>query len=236
MKLIVFGGTGRTGSAVLKQGVDIQDLEITAFVRNPSKIPSNVRRRLMKVVTGSVLNQDDVTNALVGQDAVISCLGTALIGGEHHLMSEGIKNIVNGMRENGVKRVALVGSAAFLPGAPGAFITKRLASDHGNVIEFLRKAKDVDWTIAMPPFITQAPEVGNYKTAINKLPGASRAKAQDIAYWMLTCVQDDEEMRENTHQMVGISSHYDSGAIISAKGLFVLGVIVSCVTLYFYYN
>nr|CAB3225808.1 flavin reductase (NADPH)-like [Phallusia mammillata] len=206
MKLIVFGGTGQTGSAVLKQGIKIEGLEITAFVRTPSKIPNDVKEKLSNVVTGTVLNTDDVTNALVGQEAVISCLGTPLIGGQHHLMSDGIQNIVNGMRANGVKKLALVGSAAFLPGAAFAFITKRLASDHGRVIQNLSKAKDVDWTVAMPPFIKQSAQVGNYQVAIDKLPGAWKATTQDIAHWMLTCIQDDEEMRKYTHQLVGISS------------------------------
>nr|CAB3225814.1 flavin reductase (NADPH)-like [Phallusia mammillata] len=58
----------------------------------------------------------------------------------------------------------------------------------------------------MPLFIKQAVQVGNYQVAIDKLPGASRATTQDIAHWMLTCIQDDEEMRKYTHQLVGISS------------------------------
>jgi len=47
---------------------------VTAFVRTPSKIPPHVRGKL-EVIIGDALNEDNVADAVLGHDAVISCLG-----------------------------------------------------------------------------------------------------------------------------------------------------------------
>ena len=47
---------------------------MTAFVRTPSKIPPHVRGKL-EVIIGDALNDDNVADAVLGHDAVISCLG-----------------------------------------------------------------------------------------------------------------------------------------------------------------
>jgi len=48
---------------------------VTAFVRTPTKVPEEIRKKL-HIVQGDVLNEENVANAIEGHDAVISCLGT----------------------------------------------------------------------------------------------------------------------------------------------------------------
>jgi len=47
---------------------------VTAFVRTTSKIPPHARGKL-EVIIGDALNEDNVADAILGHDAVISCLG-----------------------------------------------------------------------------------------------------------------------------------------------------------------
>ena len=48
---------------------------MTAYLRKPQKVPEEVRK-CVKIIIGDVRNIDQVADALAGQDAVISCLGT----------------------------------------------------------------------------------------------------------------------------------------------------------------
>ncbi|CAK8688178.1 unnamed protein product [Clavelina lepadiformis] len=204
-KLVVFGGTGRTGLAVLTRASQDPELQVTAYLRKPEKVPVNVRSKI-KIVLGNVLDADQVANVIEGQDAVISCLGKGFNICPTTLISEGVKNIVQGMREHGVKRIVLVGVAFLLPGRKTMFILKEITADHERALNYLKKCKDIDWIMSMPPQIIDAPYTDTYKVAINKLCGSKKATTHDIAHWMLTCVKDEEVAKEYKHQLVGISS------------------------------
>ena len=72
MKIIVFGATGRTGREVVKQAIR-KGIQVTAFVRNAETI--KIQSNNLRVVVGQATNYDDVKKAIVGHDAVISCIG-----------------------------------------------------------------------------------------------------------------------------------------------------------------
>uniref|UniRef100_S4RMM2 NAD(P)-binding domain-containing protein n=1 Tax=Petromyzon marinus TaxID=7757 RepID=S4RMM2_PETMA len=71
-KVVVFGATGMTGLEVLPQAVKA-GYTVTAFVRNAALLPAGLA---LEVVTGDVLNPEDVSRAVAGQDAVVIVLGT----------------------------------------------------------------------------------------------------------------------------------------------------------------
>ena len=55
---------------------------MTAFLRSPKKVPENIRSRI-HVIVGDVLNADQVSDAIEGKHAVISCLGVPVNFGRH---------------------------------------------------------------------------------------------------------------------------------------------------------
>lgn len=72
-KLLVLGATGGTGLEVLRQGL-AQGHEITAFVREPGKLP--VADAHLAVVVGALPGDAArLEAALAGRDAVICSLG-----------------------------------------------------------------------------------------------------------------------------------------------------------------
>ncbi|MBD3276369.1 MAG: NAD(P)H-binding protein, partial [Candidatus Marinimicrobia bacterium] len=73
MKLVIFGATGRTGIPLIKQALE-NGHEITAFVRNPDKLPDDLTNRVT-IVEGDILNIEDVDKAVQNQDAVASVIG-----------------------------------------------------------------------------------------------------------------------------------------------------------------
>jgi NAD(P)-dependent dehydrogenase (short-subunit alcohol dehydrogenase family) len=71
MKLLVLGATGRTGRHVTRQAL-ARGHDVTAVVRDAMSIPPHDRLRL---ATANPLDADALADLLLGQDAVISCLG-----------------------------------------------------------------------------------------------------------------------------------------------------------------
>jgi putative NADH-flavin reductase len=71
-RLLILGATGSLGRHVLRQAL-VAGHQVTAFVRTPSKLPSDTRERVT-VRTGD-LNVDVSPGLLRGQDALINCAG-----------------------------------------------------------------------------------------------------------------------------------------------------------------
>lgn len=92
-KIVIFGATGMTGlctvEAALKQGTTTRwvwretilghvvstGLEVRALLRDPSRMPEELRDRV-EVVTGDVLVKEDVDKVVEGRDAIVVTLGT----------------------------------------------------------------------------------------------------------------------------------------------------------------
>jgi len=72
MKLLIFGASGGTGRQLVQQAL-AQGHLVTAFVRNPSKLP--IAHQNVRIVQGDALRYDAVEPAVSGQDAVLSALG-----------------------------------------------------------------------------------------------------------------------------------------------------------------
>ena len=75
MKLLVLGASGGTGRQLVQQALQ-QGHVVTAFARDPAKI--EVTHANLRVVRGDILQANTVETAVVGQDAVLSALGTRL--------------------------------------------------------------------------------------------------------------------------------------------------------------
>ena len=72
MKIIIFGATGGTGQALVKQALEKGHM-ITVFVRNPEKV--EIKHANLAVIKGDVLDATSVKGAVVGHDAVLVALG-----------------------------------------------------------------------------------------------------------------------------------------------------------------
>jgi putative NADH-flavin reductase len=70
MKIMVLGATSQTGKAILHE-LEQTDHEISVYVRNPAKIVDESR---YQVLTGDMLDEPKLEEALFGQDIVIAGL------------------------------------------------------------------------------------------------------------------------------------------------------------------
>lgn len=107
MKLLIFGASGGTGLELVQQALD-QGHTVTAFVRNPRKLP--IQHNRLRVVQGDILDAHAVAEAVKGHDAVISALGHKRWIVKTTILSEGAGNIIAAMKKHGVKRFICVTS------------------------------------------------------------------------------------------------------------------------------
>lgn len=74
MRLTIFGASGTTGRRLLERAI-AEGNEVTAFVRNPSKLAAHHER--LSVMGGDVFDPGRVGEAVAGSEAVVSVLGGA---------------------------------------------------------------------------------------------------------------------------------------------------------------
>ncbi|MBW3114287.1 SDR family oxidoreductase [Bacillus sp. MCCB 382] len=199
MKVIVFGATGGTGNEVIKQAL-ADGHEITAFVRNPSKL--NGDHPLLTTIQGDALNAKEVEGALAGQEAVISCLGSDGLK-ETTVLTAMTKNILTAMNTHHIDRIAYVASAGIhkeIPGIQGKlaqFILRNVLRDHRNAVEEIKK-HNVRYTIARPMQLTTQPLSKTYRQDPDSIPDKGRKIGRaDVAHFLIQSLLQEKHINES---------------------------------------
>lgn len=193
MKLIIFGATGGVGQALLQQTL-AANLEVTAFVRTPAKV--QLTHENLTVVQGNAFNQADVTAAIAGHDAVVSCLGSSNGMKPSTELQEMTQNIVTGMQDNGVKRIVYAASAGVhreLTGIMGKLmmlLLKNALTDHRAAVEAITQA-NLNYTIVRPMGLTDKDFTGEYRESETSTPAkSSTIPRADVAHFILKALLD----------------------------------------------
>jgi putative NADH-flavin reductase len=157
MNVTVFGATGAIGQQVVQQ-LRASGHAVTAYVRNPGKVPS-MWGQDVTVVTGEITDGVAIHGAVAGADAVVSALGPSMDRTATGLpLVEGTRHIVAAMQRHGVRRYVGNATPSVLdPREKGTWQT-RLPTFMAKT--FLRRAYDeitgmsqtvmnsgLDWTI-----------------------------------------------------------------------------------------
>ena len=168
MKLLIIGGTGKTGRELIKQGLAEGHL-ITAIARNPKNLKFDNPN--FSVVKGDVLKPESLKNPFQGQDAVLSALGHKQFIIKTTILSRGTKNIINAMNKNGVKRFICITSLGIKDSKfkLGLYYTL-FTIPFILFFYFLDKSKqeelimnsNLDWTIVRPGQLTNGKKKTNY--------------------------------------------------------------------------
>ncbi len=207
MKLVVFGATGGTGRAIVARACALSH-QVRAFVRAPEgscDLPDGV-----DLVRGDARDRESVLRAVTGMDAVISSLGQGSSNKPTTHMSEGIATILSAMSEAGVSRLLCVSSLGacddpnepFLFRTVGRWLFGNIFADHKRMEANVR-ASDRAWTIVRPAGLTDGPETGRYRTAIdNRAKGANKISRADTAHFLL------EELAKDAHPRQAVALGY----------------------------
>ncbi|QBA64035.1 NAD(P)-dependent oxidoreductase [Muriicola soli] len=107
MKLLIIGGTGKTGRQLIKQGLE-QGHELTVLARAPDKL--KVKHPKLHILRGDVLEPETMVESFQGQDAVLSALGHQRFFIKTTILSQGTANIITAMKNSGVNRLVCITS------------------------------------------------------------------------------------------------------------------------------
>jgi len=221
MKITICAATGGIGRHLLAQAVAAGH-DVTAVVRNPSKLSGGVR-----VVTADLAAADPavLASAVAGADAVLSGLGPRS-SSDAGVASRGTRAIVGAMQATGVRRIVVVSAAPIgtvpSPGRPkpprhdpgdGFFmrnlfspLTKVALRKHYADLALMEDAlgdSGLDWTVVRPPRLTDKPLTGTYRVAYGQnLRGGFFISRADVAQHMLRVLEQPETIK----QTVGIAN------------------------------
>jgi len=205
MKIIVFGATGGVGQALVKQAVE-KGFEVTVFVRTPAKLET--QSELLHVIQGDAFKPDEVAAAIAGHDVVVSCLGSSQGMKKSNELQTMTKNIVDGMKQHGVKRIIYTASAGIdkeIPGVSGKLVMTMLKNpliDHRAAVDYI-KANGLTYTIARPMGLTNNPLTGEYRESATSVPDKSRSIPRaDVAHFILKALSDGKY----EHTSIGLAT------------------------------
>lgn len=191
MKLCVFGASGPVGRAVVGQALEAGH-DVTAVTRDPDRFPMTAQQ-LLSVVAGDVLDPHQVSTALRGAEAVICAVGVPPTRKPVTTYSIGTRNIVEAMRNQGLRRIVCVSSKEldeegtrdepllyrFIFARLLGFVNRTIYADMKRMETFLHTC-DLDWTIIRPAGLFRANGVSQYRCPAGHEPGVSSSTA-DVA-------------------------------------------------------
>jgi NAD(P)-dependent dehydrogenase (short-subunit alcohol dehydrogenase family) len=216
MRLTIFAATGGIGTQLLEQAVAAGH-DITAVVRNPTKLTGDVR-----IVTADLTAPDPAAlqSAVEGADAVLSGLGPRG-NSEFGIASRGTQAIVDAMKATDVRRIVVISVAgistiptASRPNPPrrdpgvgffvrnvlGPIARMRLGRHYADValMEDILRRSGLDWTAVGAPLLTDKPPTGTYRTAYGQsVRGGFRIARADAANFMLRAIGQPETIGQS---------------------------------------
>lgn len=220
MKLTIVAATGGVGRELLEQALDAGH-DVTAVVRNPSKLSRQVRAVTTDLTAPAPAALE---SAVAGADAVLSGLGPHS-SSDAGIASRGTRAIVAAMRATGVRRIVAISAAPVStvasPGRPNpprydpgdGFFMRHLFSPFAKaqfrkvyadlaLMEDILADSGLDWTVVRPPQLTSKPLTGTYRTAYGQnIRGGWSAPRADVAHLMLRVLGQPETI----HQTIGIA-------------------------------
>jgi uncharacterized protein YbjT (DUF2867 family) len=201
MNILILGATGPTGQLLQQQALARGDT-VSVFVREPGRLKD--RPAELRVFTGDVLRDEAVlTEAMRGQDVVISALGGGNSFRPKGLIERSTPVIINAMHAAGVRRLVVmsaygVGDPSGVPFLPKLFMRTMLRDVYADKAagEAILKRSDIDWTLAYPVALTNGPRRGYRAGEHLPLRGLPRMSRGDVADFLLNAAHDRSSSRK----------------------------------------
>jgi putative NADH-flavin reductase len=197
-KVLVLGATGGTGRLIVSHAV-ARGYTVTALVRSPDKGQALNGATL---VVGDARDETAVRNAVTGQDAVISALGTpASPFKDVSLLSEATRALVSAMKAERVSRlVAITGIGAGESKGHGGFafdnlifplLLRKVYADKDRQ-ESIIEASGLDWVIVRPSILNDKAGRASTRvlTDLSDFHGGTISRA-DVADFVLDQLHTD---------------------------------------------
>ncbi|WP_055106687.1 NAD(P)-dependent oxidoreductase [Paenibacillus ihumii] len=202
MKIVIYGSTGTIGRAILAEALR-RGHEVTAVVRNISKLGQEAEQEGLHLQTGDILIPESIARAVEGKDLVISAYGPRF--GEEDELPEAARSLVEGVKRGGVRRLIVVGGAGGLQTETGVQLMDTpefpeeilpLARAHEEAYQ-VYKASGLLWTVLSPAAVIEpGKRTGQFRIGINQLitdeRDLSRISIEDYAVALLDEAEDPQ--------------------------------------------
>jgi len=214
MNIAIFGASGATGT-LLTQRCLAAGYNVTALLRTPEKFPL---RDKVRVVRGSSFDLVSVRHAIEGADVVLSALGANSLKKED-VLERAVPQIIAAMQQTAsqpkpVRRIIVLGSAGALPTSldkqPAwrrwivqnivykTFLKWPIASQISQWKDLSHS--DLDWTMVMPPMLTNTPARGAFRIDGDALPrNGSRISRADVADFMMEQINSPQWIKKGVY-------------------------------------
>ena len=189
-KILVLGATGGTGQRIIRQAL-AKGYDVTALVRSPEK---GAGLTGVKLAIGDARDEAALRQAIRGQDAVVSALGTPPSPfKEVTLLSTATRAVVNAMQAEGVSRlVAITGIGAGDSAGHGGFafdhlilplLLRHVYADKNRQEAIIRQS-GLDWTLVRPAVLNDKPGKGAPRALedLSQFHGGTIARADVAAF------------------------------------------------------
>jgi putative NADH-flavin reductase len=202
LKILVLGATGPTGRLIVRQALD-RGHDVSAVARSPEKAKDLEPARL---IIGDVRDENVLRQALNGQDAVISALGTpASPFREVTLLSTATRALVNAMKDEYVSRlVCITGMGAGDSVGHGGFVFDKLIFPlllrnvyaDKNRQESIVSNSGLEWVLVRPSVLNDRPSHAPIRAIadLSDFHGGSISR-HDVATFVLDQLQSDAWLR-----------------------------------------
>ena len=202
MNISIFGASGATGRLLTERALTA-GYEVTALVRRPEAFAYAGQ---VRVVEGTAFDADAVRRTVAGADVVLSALGARSLKKED-VLERAVPLIVDAMRQTDVQRIVALGSTGALSDSLKKQPVWRRWFMQKMVYNTLLKwpvasqvaqwktlaASGLDWTMVMPPMLTNNPGRGRFRVDGEALPrNGARIAREDAADFMMAQIGSEE--------------------------------------------
>jgi putative NADH-flavin reductase len=214
MNIAIFGASGATGNLLTQRCLEAHH-QVTALLRTPEKF---LLRDHVRVIQGSPFDLASVRQTIQDADVVLSALGANSLKKED-VLERAIPQIITAMEDTAsqakpVRRIIVLGSAGALPDSLdkqpawrrwivqnivyNTFLKYPVASQISQWNNISRS--NLDWTMVMPPMLTNARGHGAWRVDGQALPrNGSRISREDVANFMMQQIDSPQWVRKGVY-------------------------------------
>jgi putative NADH-flavin reductase len=195
MKVLVIGASGKTGSQVVDRAAAAGH-EVTAFVRNPSSFHPAVQ---VRIATGDATDAASLSQAMIGQDAVIDTIGGKTPFMKTQLEQNTARSVVAAMHQCGVHRLIAVSALGVGESkSQGGFVFQHLmlplflrgsTKDKSEMEQVVRQS-GMDFVLVRPAVLNDHPGIGSAHVVSDGEKAHNIARA-DVAQFLVEQLTND---------------------------------------------
>jgi putative NADH-flavin reductase len=214
MKIAIFGASGATGTLLTERCLAAAH-DVRALLRTPEKFPL---RDKVHVIQGSPFDIISVRQTIAGADVVLSALGAKSLKKED-VLERAVPQIVAAMQQSlseasPVRRIIVLGSAGALSSSlDKQSVWRRWIVQKIVYNTFLKwpvasqisqwdnlSLSNLDWTMVMPPMLTNEAARGAYRIDGEALPPhGNRISRADVADFMMQQIDNRQWIRRGVY-------------------------------------